>query len=424
MPPVRKRTFSTPAPRFFYGWVIVAVSGLTLLVAFGIRLSFTVFFVALTEEFGWPRASTSLIFSVSMIVFAITSIAAGMAMDRWGARLVFAFGAALLASGLLLSSQVRTLGQLILSYGLIAGLGITILGLGPQAGLLAAWFRRRLGVAIGLAFAGTGLGTLTLTPGVEYLIRVAGWQTAYRFLAALALLLVPVILIFVRRSPAALGLYPDGAAEAATGGVSGRKRRGDWTMGQAIRTPSFWLLILAALGAIGPLRMLTVHQLAVVADAGFDRLLAATVIGAAGAITAVSFIFFGALSDRIGRRKTYLLGSLCLIAAILILESLRSSPQFGRLLLYALLLGLGEGTRSSLVTAVASDLFPGPALGAINGAVGSAFGAGAALFPWLAGRAYDLSGVYTSAFAMAGTAVLISTLALWLAPVAGTRRST
>ena len=202
--------------RFYYGWVIVGVSGIILLVAFGIRLSFTVFFVALTEDFAWLRAETSLIFSVSMVVFAATSLFAGMAMDRWGARLVFAFGAGLLAIGLLLSSLIQTLEQLILTYGVVVGLGITILGLGPQAGLLASWFRRRLGLAIGLAFAGTGLGTLILTPGVELIISGWGWRAAYRVLASLALLLIPLILIFIRRSPRSFGLHENEKSEATS----------------------------------------------------------------------------------------------------------------------------------------------------------------------------------------------------------------
>lgn len=407
---------SSSPPRFFYGWIIVAVCSLTLLVAFGVRLSFSVFFVALIEAFAWPRGSTSLIFSVSMIVFTFVSTPAGIALDRWGARVVFGLGAGLMALGLFLSSRIQSFTQLMLAYGFVAGSGIAVLGLGLQASLVARWFRRRRGMAIGITFAGTGLGSLLLTPGAEFLVARFDWRTAYLVLAGLALAIAPFIIILLRQRPSDLGLQVDGQETAVSLSRFSSTRSTDWQMQEIIRTPSFWLVLLAAAGAIGPLRMLTVHQLAVMTDAGFARMLGATVIGVAGAMTAVSFILFGALSDRFGRRGAYVIGSVFLLVAVGLLGSLSRLASPGWLFVYAVVLGLGEGSRSSLVTAVASDLFPGDALGAVNGAVGSAFGLGAAAFPWLAGTLFDQSGSYTVAFQIASVAILVSTLALWLAP--------
>lgn len=413
MPQIKKANASTRG--WFYGWVIVAVSFLILTVVFGVRLSFTVFFVALIDEFGWSRADTALIFSVSMIVFAATSMLAGIGLDKWGARRTFGVGAAILTIGLLLSSQIQNLYQLALTYGVVAGLGITILGLGPQASLIARWFIRRRGLAIGIAFAGTGIGSLLIIPGIEHLISPFGWRTSYIVLAGLTLATLPFIVYLLRLNPADKGLQPDGIPKTATLDDSTHPLEA-WKMSDAVRTPAFWLLLLAALGAIGPVRMLSVHQLAILVESGYESSYAALAIGFSGAITAIAFILLGALSDKIDRRLVYLLGSLSLIMAIFILDSLRVPGGLLWVFVYAILLGLGEGSRASLVTAVASDLFPGDALGAINGAVGAAFGMGAAILPWLAGLLYDLQGSYTTGFMVSVGAVIISTLSLGLAP--------
>lgn len=396
--------------------MIVAISNLSLTVVFGVRLSFTVFFVALIDEFGWSRADTAFIFSTSMIVFAATSTLAGTWLDKWGARRTFGVGAVVLTLGLMLSSQIQSITHLAITYGCIAGLGFTILGLGPQASLIARWFKKRRGMAIGIAFAGTGIGTLLIVPGAEWLISTYGWRIAYLVLAGLTFSMIPLIVFFMRQNPAELDLSLDGVTVERS--IEDEIQPTDnWTMQNAVSTPTFWLLLIAALGAIGPIRMLTVHQLAIIVDAGFERSYAAGMIGISGATTSFAFILLGAISDKIDRKFVYLIGSISLISAIFILNKLNSTDQSLLILAYAILLGFGEGSRASLVTAVASDLFPGNALGAINGAMGAAFGLGAAILPWLAGLLFDLQGSYTIGFMITVGFVIISTLSFWYAPI-------
>ena len=403
-------------PVLYYGWVIVSVSFITLIIVFGIRLSFSVFFVALIKEFGWLRAQTSFIYSVSMLVFASTSTFAGIILDRWGARRSFGFGGILLALGLFLSSQAQTFWHIVLAYGVIASLGLTLFGLGLFGSLISRWFRKRRGLAIGIAFAGTGIGTLLFTPGVEVLIREFSWRSGYVILAGLALILVPLNYFFLRLNPSDLSLHIDGLLHSEEKkNISASEIK--WDMQQVIQNPSFWLLVIAALGAIGPVRMLTVHHLAIITDAGFMPDFAARAIGLSGAITAFAFILFGTLSDRIDRHWIYFLGSVGLLFALAILHKIEiSAPTQIWVTFYAIALGLGEGSRASLITAMTSDLFPGNALGAINGAIGAAFGLGAAFFPLLAGWLFDLQGNYSTVFIIVAASVIVSTLTLFLAP--------
>jgi MFS family permease len=374
--------------KFFYGWLITAAAFVSLAIVFGGRLSFQVFFVALIEDFGWSRASTAGIFSVSMIVFALTAVPFGWLLDRYGPRVLFSIGAILFAVGLLGSNWISTQWQLYFWYGVIASLGITILGLSNYATLIARWFRRQRGTAMGLAFAGTGIGTLVIVPLTEYWISLWGWRLAMVGQAALLLAIVlPISAFILRLGPAEMGLFPDGdkPAELVEHKSQSSTLPLNWSLREAIRTPTFWLLLVASFGGLFSLRMLTVHQLAAAVDAGFDRFFAATVMGLSGGVVVISFIGWGILADRIGRRRAFVISSATMAGAILTLLFIRNATQVGLLYLYAILFGIGEGSRSSLLTAIMSDTFPGDSVGRINGFVGMAFGAGAAMGSWLAG---------------------------------------
>ena len=189
--------------QIFYGWIIVLVCFIIIALVFGIRLTFGLFFEALTRandagvrEFDWTRSDTAGAFSLTMIIFALTSMPIGWLLDRWGARRVFSLGVAIVATGLLMTSQMTNLFHFYLYYGVWTGFGITVLGLSMHAATLSRWFDRlgRRGLAIGIAFSGTGIGVLFLSPTVERIITFYGWRNAYLFLGCLIAVLVTIIL--------------------------------------------------------------------------------------------------------------------------------------------------------------------------------------------------------------------------------------
>ncbi|MCB9160601.1 MAG: MFS transporter [Caldilineaceae bacterium] len=416
-------------PGFFYGWVIVLVSFLIIAFVFGVRLSFGIFFDALTRDsdFGWSRADTAGVFSVTMLVFAATSTSIGWLLDRWGPRRVYSAGILIMASGLWLTSRMTSLLDFYLFYGVWTGLGITVLGLSMHAATIARWFDRlgRRGLAIGLAFSGSGIGILVLAPIIERTISAAGWRAAYVMLAVLlSVTTLPLIALLLRNRPEELGLQPDGVTRRGTvrqpapapGAPAARQPAAGpepvWTFAKALTTPIFWLLMVSGTLSLFTLRMVTVHQTAHLVDQGIPRLTAATILGSTGLVTAGAFIVFGSLSDRIGRARSFYIGSGAQCAALLVLMALPQTPPLWLLYLYVILWGVGEGSRSGLLTAIAGDTFPGPSVGVIVGTMGGFFGLGAAIGSWLAGYIYDVGGSYTPAFALALAGTVVATMAI------------
>ena len=389
---------------------IVAVCFLSIFIIFGIRLSFSVFFAEFVLVEGWSNEAAATIFSLNMLVFAATAPLAGIALDRWGPRPVFGLGVLLMAGGLWLSSRATSLDDLLLSYGLVGGVGLGITGLGPVASVVASWTTpANRGRAIGLAFAGTGLGALIFAPLSNWLIGSFGWRGAYLALALICLfILLPLMAGGLRKPPPGPRRHRPGRSA----GLAWRK---------LLRNRVFWALMIAAATTMGPVRSLTVHQIAYMESVGVERTTAANVVGMGGLLTSLFFIGLGWVSDRFGRATAYLIGASGLLSAVGILALMRSVDLPLLLFLYALLFALGEGARSSQTTALASDVFQGQGLGFINGLVGGLGGLGAAFGPWLVGKLRDESGSYDGGFMVVVAMVLVSVIA-YLA-VARSRRA-
>lgn len=147
-------------PRFYYGWVIVGVSFLTLFFSLGTRFSFGVFYVAILKEYGWGRGETAGAFSLALVIHALFAMVTGTLIDRFGPRTLFPIGATFLAMGLAATSRITAIWHLYLFFGVVMAMGINTLAFSPHMSLIPKWFTTKRGLASGLVLVNICLGLL------------------------------------------------------------------------------------------------------------------------------------------------------------------------------------------------------------------------------------------------------------------------
>ena len=373
--------------------------------------SYPVYLVAFIADFGWSRAETSIAYSVSQFVGGTSSPLVGYLVDRLGSRRLVLLGAALLVAGLLGSAFVTALWQIVLLYGLVMTFGANCLGLVVFVPMLSRYFVRRRGFAISIVQSANGIARGLSAPLVQLLISVIGWRHTYLVQAGLmGALVLPLARLFRRADmPPPPATEPAAVPEPTAAEPLGR----GWTLGEAMRTPHFWLLsavyMFTGLGSF----FVSLHQLAFAADIGFDKLYAAEVLGAGAFLAVPGIIVTGTLSDYIGREWSAILAYAISILGVVFALLITSPDQHLLLWLHACFFGLTWGARGPAITAKTADLFPGRQLGTILGVITIGTGVGSALGSWGAGLIYDLSGSYRVAFIASIVSYGAGVVAFW-----------
>jgi len=421
---------ATPRPRraslarrlpFFYGWIVVAASFVTMALAVNARTAFSLFLPPILDEFGWPRSLAAGAFSFGFVVSAALSPLLGRAVERCGPRPVLEAGAVLLSAGLLLAPLVRAPWQLYATLGALVGGGMNCLGYTGHALFLSSWFARRRGFATSLAFSGVGAGSITLLPWLQSVIERAGWRVASASTGVLLLaVLIPVNLVH-RRRPEELGLEPDGPPGEAsrsrpTDTVVDHAWAGvDWTLSRALGTARFWWLAAGYLCGMYAWYAVQVHQTRFLIETGVGPSEAAWALGLVSLVAVPGQIALGHLSDRIGREWVWTVGcagfALCFLALILLARGPSRSLLYGMVVAQGL---LGYGL-TSVIGAIPAEIFEGRNYPTIYGCLVVAAVVGGAVGPWVTGLVYDVAQNYVPAFALAIGACALSAAAIWLA---------
>ncbi len=426
------RPFKWP---FYYGWMIVALAFLSMGVWLSMRTTFSVFLVALLDEFHWSRASAAGVQSVSFIVYVFSAPLVGMLIDRFGPRRVVLPGIVVLSAGLLLSAFVHSLFQFYLAFGVIVAFGVTFVSIIVYSTILSHWFQIRRGFVNGIAVSGMGVGTFALVPLTQYLISAAGWRSAFMILGgAVFLLLFPLTAMFLRHKPSELGLQVDGVG--GTGGIdraSGTKKRRleivdpvwagiDWTLRRVARERRFWATLAYAFLVIIPIYVLLIHAVKLLVDRGMDKMDAAFMIALAGITSSVFKVFWGWLSDRAGREITFTVGAILMALGVFLILLVEAGAPLWLAYLFVFFFGCGWGVTSPTFMSVAADLFGGRSFGLIYGINEAVTGIGSAVGPWLGGFVFDQTGSYRVALLIAIAAALASCPFVWMAAPRKVRR--
>lgn len=373
--------------------------------------TYIVFLVPLEREFGWSRSQLTGIYSVYLLVGGGLAPLVGMFFDKFGPRLVYTTGLACLAIAFMLGGYLTTLWQFYLFMGVMVGIGGGLAGMVPASGLLTRWFRARLSTAMGIAFAATGMGSLTFVPLAQAMLVEYDWRTTYRVFGAAMLLLVPVVGLAIPWKRFAAG-HPDYrlAQRPKEGGAQG------WTLGAAMKTPLFWAL--ARVFFFTSLGMFTVMVQSVVfyIDSGFSPLLAATAFGVTGMLSVASVAASGPLAERFGVRRTVAVSFVGSALGVALLIALSFKTLLFVLYTQVIIFGLSQGMRGPIVSSITTRHFAGPKVATIYGMIFTANALGSASGSLIGGALHDLTGGYRAGFVFALCSMAIAVSTFWTVP--------
>ncbi len=347
--------------KVFHGWWIVLVAFVCFAVNTGlIFYAWSVFLVPLSQTFG-GRARVSGAYSLMQVASAAYGIFIGRIVDRRGARGVETVGAVVLAVGFLLMSRVRSLGALYLCMALPIALGSTCIAL-PNNAAVARWFVRKRGRALGVSTAGISAGGIVCAPLAQYMTGHFGWRSAYALLGVgIAGVLLPPVLLFMRRDPADLGLRPDGEPPIDDGARGARLRFLEREMERsvrpdvAVRQANFWLLAAAFGLTMAGLASVLLYQVPLLIDRGMAPQRAALVLGATAAMGVVGKLGFGALLDRFDQRRV---AAVCFVLQALgVCLLLSRTHDLPLLVCYVVLYGYAMGGNATLQASLIGEVF-------------------------------------------------------------------
>jgi MFS family permease len=398
---------------FYYGWLVLAVAAFgTFMTGPAQTYGVAVFVDPMLKELGWSRSVSAGAYSLASILAGLSMIAVGRFFDRFSARWVIALLVVLYGLACFWMAAVAMPAMLLLGFIALRFSGQASLGLACST-LAARWFVRRRGRAMSITVLGMALSNAVVPLVLTALITAVGWRSAWQItgLVMWATLLLPTLLI-VRDRPEAIGLLPDGGPAPAAEAMTPAVVEHTWTVSQAIRSRTFWLLLFASLIPGTVMTGLFFHQVSYFTARGLSPETAATIFTVYSLAFATMTLVVGFVLERAPERYVLIAGLLLLPVSVTLLLVMSSVLEA---VLYAVLLGIVLGTNSTTASVVWAAYYGRRHLGSIRGITQAGVVVAAATGPLMLSVPYDLTGSYAPGLWFMAALPLLGALAAVLA---------
>jgi len=386
-----KRVTSLFHRKIYYGWwVTLACAGIGFFTGGIAMYGRTVFVNPIVNEFGWSYVQFSVAILIQGIAMSLMAPLFGMLVDRFGSRRILFAGAVIAGGGLLLLSRSSSLLTFYLAFGVIS-VGFVALGTVVLSAAVLSWFRRRAGLALGITTAGIGMGGLMVTL-LAWLVEEYEWRMALVITGVTVVVIVTALAAVVRRNPAAL---PPAAADTLESPPPSTDTGESWTVKQALRTGTFWRLVLALGMNFAGVNAILLHVVPYLVDQGSTSVSAALVATFVPLVSIAGRLGFGWLGDVTSNKYALTLAVICQAIG---LAAFTYAPALWALVIFAIAFGAGLGGMVAVTPAMARSLYGLRHFGSILGLIFAITAVGGIVGPMLASWVFDTWANYQPAW--------------------------
>ncbi len=390
---MQRLTFSKSS--WYAGWNILAVCLIFQALIIGsVYFSYT---LAVGEWLLDAELDVSLTYvmvpiTVLTLCQSVVSPVVGFALDRYSIRVMICFGVSLVSLGYIAMSFASSFIYIVLIYGSLIVVGVSLAGPLAAQTLAARWFSKKRGFAIGLVTTGTSIGGVLMAPTIAALYQSMGWRETHFFLGIIfALIIVPIVWLVIRNEPG-----HSGESEAAD-----RSKKSEipelsekiWTTSEILRQSNFWIVVLSFLPLLIVFSSIQQHLQPFGTNLGLNSMQVAGLVSVFASVMIGGKIFFGLMADRFDHRILFFFA---LMTCFVVVLGFLKQSSYQELLIFTGLLGFSSGGFLPLIGAIVASRFGAASFGSVMGLVGP-FLAISAFGPIFFSRMYEVEGSYTLA---------------------------